>query len=297
MFNKTHLTLLFISLISFVYVLRDTNISPGTLLRKSLSRALDAQDITNALCQNLQLNVTVTASEQETANDHTSSYTLSNPLVTFIEGPDPSGQIFDDYIKPVATKAAFFAVFIILSVGSFIYYTTVWCCVTFGMCRKFTICKGPKASDEHKTTYSVITGVLMLGMFITGIVGAADSTAVKNGGNQLVCSVAVLAEKTLEGSNSENWLGVEVMVTNMQTILNAWPSVSFELAKTPTLTGTTLGAQVSTLYKSAQVTTTTFKQSTILTVSPRPDPSKGEGLYTPTYVTVQILYAYILIIF
>lgn len=291
MLTKPQTALLLISLVSFTYVLRDSNTSPGTFLRKHVSRLLEDQQLTNVLCEGTSQENDVTQDERETANVHTESYADKrggNPLVDFIEGPEPAGKIEEDYVKPVMKSAIFIILLFVASLGFCIYFITAWTCVNYSFCDRYTICKGPQPGG-NKIAFTVAVGFFALALAVTGIAGIVTSSGIKSGGKKIVCSVAIFAEKLIEGSNSEDWVGVEQMIEDFQIVLNEFPTMVVQLTGAPSLTVTTTASGMAGTLTTAQASVELFyTQNFAKTVSPRPDPSKVQASYTPSYILVNV---------
>lgn len=290
MFQKAQITLFLLSLVSIVYILRDSNSSPGTLLRTNASRFLSDQKITNALCDGVDRQDNVTDSERETAQGHQEKYAKSrggNPLVTFIEGPKPADQLGDEYGRPLFARAVPFMILFIITLGSCFYFTTVWCCLNVSWCRNLKICKGPKPGG-YRVVFTIVTIVLMTGLAISALIGAVNAGGIKKDGNKIMCAVGVFAEKLLEGSVSEDWVGAEQMVTDFQVVLNDFYPMVTKLTAAPSLTATTTASGMGVTLPAAKLAAESFSTlNSPKVVKPRPDPLKTQVSYKPTYVSVK----------
>lgn len=289
MLHKAQTALLLISLVSLIYVLRDNNMSPGTLLRQQAARMLANQTITDALCDGISQENDVTDGERETALDHQEEYAKhrdGNPLVNFIEGPEPGGKVGDEYGKPLIKYAIPFLIIFLISFVSCIYFCSVWCCNNIEWCRKFNVCKGPKPGG-YRVVFTIATIALMAGLSISGLIGIVDAAGVKKGGNKLICTFGVFADKLLHGDPAQDWVGIDWTVTDFQVLLDEFYPMVAKLTAAPSLTGTTAASGMIATVNTAKVSVDAFYTANFLkTVSPRADPLSTQTSYKPDYIAV-----------
>ena len=122
---------------------------------------------------------------------------------------------------------------------------------------------------------------------ITAIVGITHSSGVKQGEKKILCSVGIFAEKLLDGSPTEDWVGAQIAVKDFQDVLGDFYPMVAKLTAAPSLTAAAVASGMTVTLTAGQAATQLmYTTNSNKIVKPRPDPAKVPPTYVPAYIKV-----------
>jgi len=298
--TKLRNVLLLISLVSFIYILRDHHSTSEGFLTPHIKRLLKQGTISKSLCGDTEV-TPASPGQINRAKGITSAIKRirnGNKLVSFIEGPEPDDQFTNEYVLPVLAYGVPWIVFFALGIIGCITCSVNWMCMHYSWCEKYKICKKPKTM-ESKRGLRVSSIILMLFLFGAAIAGLVFSKEVRTGGRQTICSLGLLVDKLVEGSSTESdrWIGINPLIGKMEKAfqsfdINKYLQLSVSYSSAVTLSDTGL---INAAYSPASGSVSTFYSTKNGRSVKNPDPSIG-GTYRPSYIQV-ILFLYYLLIY
>jgi len=249
--------------------------------------ALSQQDSTtnlknsaDVLCKDVSMS-NVTQDERKHADSIRQSvnkYRNGNPIVDFIEGPEPSDKFNNEYIVSLAKTAAPW--FVLLGIASLTFLVLlVNCCWTFGNC-----CGSrPKRvlrTSKFKTCLIITSIITLIGLIGFSIYGIPVSSDFAKGGNQTMCQAGILVDQLVEGTNNHPWVGLRDLVNKLMITLNNFASTGINLNYPTAATDIALvNTKFTTNSPTVNSMYTNNKDSTVN----RADPTIG-GTYQPDYI-------------
>ena len=286
------LILSLICVVSFIYVLRDSETSPGGFLKHQISRILDETTITAKYCDGIDLRTTITSNQQKQADSVRTTLEKvrkGNPLIDFIEGSEPQSAFAKKYLLPILAFGAPWIIFFVISILVCIGFIFNWFCMYCACCRCCACCGLPKSRNHSRglAGASVFFGVATIAVAIAGII---LSRGVATGGKQTLCAGVTFIEKLAQGDNANNWVGVKPLADKLYTVLDKFDATVVNIhSAQPPVTGYTGVYTLSTAdakYGIAKTDInsmyTTYKTSSVS----RADPTYRPSSYTPTYIQV-----------
>jgi len=297
--TKLRNILLLISLVSFIYILRDHHSASEGFLTPHIKRLLQQGTISESLCGNTEVSPASSGqiSRAESITSAIKKLRKGNKLVSFIEGPEPDDQFTSEYVLPVLAYGVPWIVFFALGIIGCITCSVNWMCMNYSCCEKCNICKKPKTT-RFKSGFRISSMVLMLFLSGAAIAGLVFSKEVRTGGRQTICSLGLLVDKLIEGSSAENdrWVGINPLIDKMEITfqnfnINTFLQLSVSYSSAVTVSDTGL---INLAYLPASGSVSTFYATKNGRSVQNPDPSIG-GTYRPSYIQVILFLCYLLI--
>ena len=285
-----------ISFIVFIYTLRQTEVSPGKLLRHQIVRFTQEHKISEQFCVKADVNKIYTETSKVKAAKVRADFDKfrgDSTLTSFINRGEPSNSFIGNYGKAMVPYLVPWIIFFVLGLLGFVYCLINWSCMNCWCCtnRGIKFCRRPK-TDRFKNcyaTFSIIFTVLAIG---AGIAGIVFSTRIPLNANGTICSVTRMLEDINDGSSDDHWVGVTPALGNIDTIAGQINSTVEGLG----FFTTTLNALQQDMTDATDILTTIYKNTKNITLN-RADTEKG--VYQPSYIQVtnNVLFLYIELIY
>ena len=291
MYKRSQSALLLISFVAVVFVLRSSDVSPGSLLRQQLVRALQQAKPSDSLCQGVDLSQGFTSGERERAEgfrNTISNVRNGNPLIDFIEGSDPSSKFGSDYVVQLYPYAVPWVVFFVIGLLTALVFLVNWCCTYCSCCRCCKCCTHPKQS-RLRSFYIFTSIIFMTAVIATGVAGIIVSRDIPKDGKKTVCNLALFVETIADGSTQDNWIGIRPAAEKLITVLNSFNTTVNSLQET-----NNSFTEINTrLTAATDAIAAMYNDNRNLAVATQPNP-QDSGSYQPTYIQVYISYSFII---
>jgi len=279
---------IFLSLILTIYFLRSTEFAPVRSLQSGVSRFLDEQQLIAKFCDGVSTNDTYTDSQRDTAEGYRTSLGKVRPddktLTGLINSNEPSDDFLEDYGKSMIPILLPWLIFFVIGAVGCILFVFNWCCINCSCCRSCACrcCLAPKTNRGMKTCAiaSVFFMLMTIGAATAGIIFA---TKVPGEANATICWTVRLIEKINEGSDDDNWIGLNPALVTLDDITHQITSTVNGLSAFNTI----LGKLTSNINNATNLVTLTYEDNQDVTVS-RIDPDQTTP-YTPDYISVNFL--------
>ena len=291
--RDVRLILSLICVVSFIYVLRDSETSPGGFLKHQISRILDETVITAKYCEGINLKTTISSNQEKQADSVRTALEKvrkGNPLIKFIEGPQPRSDFAEKYLLPVLAFGAPWIIFFAISILVCLGFIVNWFCMYCACCKCCACCGQPKTRNRSRgyAGASIFFGIATIAVAIAGII---LSRGVATGGKQTLCAGVTFIEKLAQGDNANSWLGVKPLADKLYIVLDKFDTTVVNIyGKQPTptyfttlYTGSFADTKSTTAKNDINSMYTTYKASTIN----RADPAYSSSTYVPTYIQVK----------
>ena len=291
MYKRSQSVLLLISFVTLVFVLRSSNVSPGSFLKQQLTRVLQQAKPSDTLCQGIDLSQGFTASERERAEglrNTISNARSGNPLINFIEGPEPSSKFGSDYVVPLYPFAAPWAAFFAIGLLTALVFLVNWFCTYCSCCRCCSCCTHPKQS-RLRTFYIITSIIFMTAVIAAGIAGIIVSRDIPKDGKRTVCNLALFVETVADGSTEDDWIGIRPAAEKLLTVLNSFNSTVNSLQET----NNSFTEINNRLTAATDAIDAMYNNNRNLFVATQPNP-EDSGSYQPTYIQVYISHSSII---
>ena len=277
--------LLLITLVTFVFVLRDSHGSPGTFLRQQITRVLQQAKPSDTLCKGINPHAGFSATQRNHAEDYRNSLNhirSKNELISFIEGPEPANKFGNDYLVQLYPVAVPWIVFFAVGLLALVLFFINWCCTYCSFCTVMECCTHPK-NARLTGCYLVASIVFMTAIIATGIAGIVVSKGIPIDGRKAVCSATLMIETIIDGSESDHWVGIRPAADKLLVVLGSFDSTVDSLVETGN-SFVTINAELKNV---TDAVTAMYNDDKDLIVATRPNPQAG-GSYQPTYIQVYL---------
>ena len=243
MSNSHKIIPLLVALVTFVYVLRNDNISSATFLSSTSPRALEVQESTSShstllktICKDYVHNKPFPESRvklAENMNYYLDKLRGGNKLVSIIKDFSETAPIVteDSAVLPVTAKnreevaisyaktMTLYVVFIVIFLLSSIYCCFGFCCVSINKCQKPCCCFHAANSEKGKIACGIVSLVLVVALMGIGFLGVISAQNVDDDASQAVCSMSYSLEGIINGDMTRHWLGLSPTVKKLDEML------------------------------------------------------------------------------
>jgi len=281
--NYKNLTL-FISFIVCIYFLRSTQLSPVRSLQSQVSRFLDEQQLIAKFCTGVSTTDSYSDSQRDKAVGYRNSIGNVRPddktLTAFINNSEPSDEFIEDYVKGMIPILVPWLVFFVIGAVGCLIFVLNWCCMNCSCCRSCACgcCLSPKVSTR-KNFCAAVSVSLMLMTVGAATAGLIFATRVPDQANATICWGARMLEKINEGSDQDNWIGLNPALLTLDSITDKVVNAVNGL----NVFNTILGRLNTNLNQATNLVALTYTDNQDITIS-RIDPDETTP-YTPDYIS------------
>lgn len=285
MSSKTRYITYLLSLVLFIYIMRQTDLSSSEFLSHQILRITEEEKLSASICAGGYDDITVSASQKTSADSYRSGFKSmrgDKSLSSFIANDEPIGTFVMDYSKTYIPYIMPWAIFFVIALVGWLTYSCNWCFMYVPPLKRrvWNCCRRPK-TPRFKNLFVILSSLFMLFSIGAGIAGIVLMSKFKTYTYGTECSTVKFVEAVQDGSEEDKWIGVATAIDVLDTAVN---NIS-ETINSTSIYDTLLAGYNQDL--NAMLTTLNdlydqFKSRGLDRIS------TSGGTYQPMYITVRI---------